>query len=69
MDTLRASALGEELQPELLDGLHGFDVQDPHLHLDHIDEGVEVMCTINLSPLDAANAALEAGRGGRFGRS
>ncbi|MFT4471131.1 DAK2 domain-containing protein [Arthrobacter sulfonylureivorans] len=59
MDTLRASALGEELQPELLDGLHGFNVQDPHLHLDHIDEGVEVMCTINLSPLDAATLRLK----------
>lgn len=59
MDTLRASALGEELQPELLDGLHGFNVQDPHLHLDHKDEGVEVMCTINLSPLDAATLRLK----------
>ena len=59
MDTLRASALGEGLQPELLDGLHGFNVQDPHLHLDHIDEGVEVMCTINLSPLDAATLRLK----------
>lgn len=59
MDTLRASALGQGLQPELLDGLHGFNVQDPHLHLDHIDEGVEVMCTINLSPLDAATLRLK----------
>jgi dihydroxyacetone kinase-like predicted kinase len=59
MDTLRASALGQGLQPELLDGLHGFNVQDPHLHLDHVDEGVEVMCTINLSPLDAATLRLK----------
>ncbi|EMY32632.1 Dak phosphatase [Arthrobacter crystallopoietes BAB-32] len=59
MDTLRASALGQELQPEMLDGLHGYDVQDPHIHLDHAHEGVEVMCTINLSPLDAATLRLQ----------
>ncbi|WP_264796666.1 DAK2 domain-containing protein [Arthrobacter mangrovi] len=59
LDTLRASALGEELQPELLDGLHGYSVQDPHIHLDHAHEGVEVMCTINLSPLDAATLRLQ----------
>jgi len=59
LDTLRASALGQELQPELLDGLHGYSVQDPHIHLDHAHEGVEVMCTINLSPLDAATLRLQ----------
>jgi len=59
MDTLRASALGQELQPEMLDGLRGYDVQDPHIHLDHAHEGVEVMCTINLSPLDAATLRLQ----------
>ncbi|NKX55346.1 DAK2 domain-containing protein [Arthrobacter mobilis] len=59
LDTLRASALGEELQPELLEGLHGYGVQDPHIHLDHRAEGMEVMCTINLSPLDAATLRLQ----------
>jgi dihydroxyacetone kinase-like predicted kinase len=59
LDTLRASALGEELQPELLEGLHGYGVQDPHIHLDHKSEGMEVMCTINLSPLDAATLRLQ----------
>jgi dihydroxyacetone kinase-like predicted kinase len=59
LDTLRASALGEELQPELLEGLHGYGVQDPHIHLDHKTEGMEVMCTINLSPLDAATLRLQ----------
>jgi len=55
LDCLRSAVLGEELQSELLDGLHGYDVQDPHIHADMPDDdGVEVMCTINLSPLDAA---------------
>jgi dihydroxyacetone kinase-like predicted kinase len=55
LDCLRSAVLGEELQSELLDGLHGYDVQDPHIHTDMpADEGMEVMCTIALSPLDAA---------------
>ncbi|WP_306912536.1 DAK2 domain-containing protein [Arthrobacter sp. B3I9] len=55
LDCLRSAVLGEELQGELLDGLHGYDVQDPHIHSAMPrDEGVEVMCTIQLSPLDAA---------------
>jgi len=55
LDCLRSAVLGEELQSELLDGLHGYDVQDPHIHTDMPpDEGMEVMCTIALSPLDAA---------------
>ncbi|MBD7994472.1 DAK2 domain-containing protein [Arthrobacter sp. Sa2CUA1] len=59
LDALRAAALGEELQGELLDGLHGYDVQDPHIHSRQPQlEGVEVMCTITLSPLDAATMRL-----------
>jgi dihydroxyacetone kinase-like predicted kinase len=55
LDCLRSAVLGEELQSELLDGLHGYDLQDPHIHADMPDDdGVEVMCTISLSPLDAA---------------
>ena len=55
LDCLRAAVRGEELQDQLLDGLHGYDVQDPHIHAGMPrDEGVEVMCTISLSPLDAA---------------
>ncbi len=55
LDCLRSAVLGEELQDELLDGLHGYDVQDPHIHAGlPDDEGVEVMCTIELSPLAAA---------------
>ncbi|MET3933533.1 dihydroxyacetone kinase-like predicted kinase [Arthrobacter sp. OAP107] len=55
LDCLRSAVLGEELNNELLDGLHGYDVQDPHIHTGMpADDGVEVMCTISLSPLDAA---------------
>jgi dihydroxyacetone kinase-like predicted kinase len=55
LDCLRSAVLGEELQSELLDGLHGYDVADPHIHADMPDDdGVEVMCTISLSPLNAA---------------
>jgi dihydroxyacetone kinase-like predicted kinase len=55
LDCLRSAVLGEELRSELLDGLHGYDLQDPHIHTDMPDDdGVEVMCTISLSPLDAA---------------
>ncbi|MDQ1593575.1 MAG: fatty acid kinase [Arthrobacter pascens] len=55
LDCLRSAVLGGELQNELLDGLHGYDVQDPHIHADlPDDDGVEVMCTVSLSPLDAA---------------
>jgi uncharacterized protein len=55
LDCLRSAVLGEELQSELLDGLHGYDVSDPHIHTAlPDDDGVEVMFTINLSPLHAA---------------
>jgi uncharacterized protein len=55
LDCLRSAVLGEELQDELLDGLHGYDLQDPHIHAAMPDDdGVEVMCTISLSPLAAA---------------
>ncbi|MEZ2389166.1 DAK2 domain-containing protein [bacterium RCC_150] len=55
LDCLRSAILGEELQNELLDGLHGYHVQDPHIHAGMPDDdGVEVMCTISLAPLAAA---------------
>ncbi|MCZ2403456.1 DAK2 domain-containing protein [Paenarthrobacter sp. Z7-10] len=60
LDCLRSTLLGEELQEELLDGLSGYDVQDPHIHVDvPVTGGVEVMCTIALSPLAAAGLRLQ----------
>lgn len=55
LDALRAASLGEELDEELLDGLHGYDIGAPHLHEDMPgSDGFEVMCTINLDSLAAA---------------
>lgn len=55
LDALRCAVTGRPRQTELLEGLHGTDIQDPHLHnhLPHHD-GHEVMCSMDLSPLDAA---------------
>lgn len=56
LDSLRAEILHQELQAGLLDGLAGYDVHDSHIHQSiPVAEGFEVMCTISLSPLDAAN--------------
>ncbi|ABY23518.1 dihydroxyacetone kinase family protein [Renibacterium salmoninarum ATCC 33209] len=55
LDCLRAEILHQDLQENLLDGLAGYDVHDNHIHQSiAVVEGVEVMCTITLSPLDAA---------------
>ncbi|MGN6406283.1 DAK2 domain-containing protein [Sinomonas sp.] len=55
LGALRAAVLGEGLAEAVLDALHGYHVQDPHIHGDQPPaEGVELMCTITLSPLDAA---------------
>ncbi|MBP2414082.1 dihydroxyacetone kinase-like predicted kinase [Arthrobacter stackebrandtii] len=60
LDCLRAVILGEFLQEDLLDGLSGYKVQDPNIALEMPEqEGVEVMCTISLTPLAAAGLRLE----------
>ncbi len=60
LDCLRSVVLGQELEAELLDGLSGYDVQDPHIHGDMPEvRGVEVMCTINLTPLEAAGLRMQ----------
>lgn len=52
---LRAAILGDGIAEDTLEALHGLRVQDPHIHGDQPEaEGVEIMCTIQLSPLDAA---------------
>jgi dihydroxyacetone kinase-like predicted kinase len=52
---LRSAVLGEGLSEDSLEALHGFRVQDPHIHADQPEAvGVELMCTVSLSPLDAA---------------
>lgn len=60
LDCLRAVVLGEALQEDLMEGLSGYKVQDPNIALSMPEqEGVEVMCTISLSPLAAAGLRLE----------
>ncbi|MFQ4147465.1 DAK2 domain-containing protein [Arthrobacter sp. LAPM80] len=62
LDCLRSVIVGEPLQEELLDGLSGYKVQDPNIALSMPEqEGVEVMCTISLTPLAAAGLRLELG--------
>ena len=55
LDALRASVLDTALDPDLVDGLHGFGPESPHIH-EEIDpvEGYELMCSIRLDPLAAA---------------
>ena len=60
LDCLRSVILGETLQEDLLEGLSGYKVQDPNIALSMPEQdGVEVMCTISLTPLAAAGLRLE----------
>lgn len=55
LDELRGALLGEVLDPEDYSQLHGYGIQDPHIHQGvTTDIGVEVMCTISLDALGAA---------------
>jgi len=54
-DALRATIRGEFLDPEILESIHGFHVAHPHVHQDmDVAEAYEVMCSLQLTPLDAA---------------
>ena len=54
-DSLRATVQGQSLDPEILDSIHGFHVAHPHVHQDmEVAEAYEVMCSLQLTPLDAA---------------
>lgn len=60
LDCLRSVVLGEPLQEELLDGLSGYNVQDPNIAVTMpAQTGVEVMCTVNLTPLAAAGLRMQ----------
>ncbi|MGG5171537.1 DAK2 domain-containing protein [Pseudarthrobacter sp. J1738] len=59
LDALRSTILGVGLQDDLLENLHGYNTDYPHIHNQMPDDdGTEVMCTIDLSPLDAATLRL-----------
>lgn len=60
LDCLRSVVVGEPLQEDLLDGLAGYKVQDPNIALTMPEQtGVEVMCTVTLSPLAAAGLRMQ----------
>ncbi|MDP5225547.1 MULTISPECIES: DAK2 domain-containing protein [Arthrobacter] len=55
LDCLRETILGDPASESSWDELHGYRSEYPHIHGDMpSDDGYEVMCTIELSPLDAA---------------
>ena len=55
IDELCAAVRGEEADFDFYANFHGYDIQDPHVHLGVINaEGVEVMCTVTLDALGAA---------------
>ncbi|WP_449373245.1 DAK2 domain-containing protein [Arthrobacter psychrolactophilus] len=60
LDCLRSVIVGEPLQEDLMDGLSGYNLQDPNIALSMPEqEGVEVMCSITLTPLAAAGLRME----------
>ncbi len=60
LDCLRSVVVGEPLQEDLLDGLSGYKIQDPNIALIMPEQvGVEVMCSINLTPLAAAGLRMQ----------
>ena len=55
LNELRGTLLGLTIDHEEYSQLHGYGIQDPHIHqVQNRDTGVEVMCTINLDALGAA---------------
>ncbi|WP_183513145.1 DAK2 domain-containing protein [Paeniglutamicibacter cryotolerans] len=55
LDELHAVVTGTVVDADAYSGLHGYGIQDPHIHATALPvEGVEVMCTITLDPLEAA---------------
>lgn len=55
LDELRGALQGHLIDPDEYSQFHGYDIQDPHIHQEvSAEEGVEVMCTINLDALGAA---------------
>ncbi|MCO1339030.1 hypothetical protein BJH93_09030 [Kocuria polaris] len=55
LEAMKAAIAGTDVAEEVLDGFPGYGIQDPHVHRTvPAEEGVEVMCSMSLSPLDAA---------------
>lgn len=55
LDALRASTMDTQLDPALMDDLHGFAPESPHIHQSMASgPGFELMCSISVDPLAAA---------------
>lgn len=55
LDALRASTMDTQLDPALVDDLHGFAPDSPHIHQSMSPvPGYELMCSISVDPLAAA---------------
>lgn len=55
LDSLSAVVVGEHVVESRYQPLHGYGVQDPHIHAEAVhEEGFEVMSTIELGALEAA---------------
>lgn len=55
LDALVAAVTGDPIDESRYTPLHGYGIQDPHIHANSpAEEGVEVMCTIALDALSAA---------------
>lgn len=55
MDSLSAVVLGEHVVEARYQPLHGYEIQDPHIHAEAThEEGFEVMCTLEVGALEAA---------------
>lgn len=59
LDALRATVLLQETSGELIEGLHGLAFEQPHARRYEPDTGVEIMCTMTLTPLDAAGLRVQ----------
>lgn len=60
LDCLRSVVTGEPLREDLLEGLSGYSLQDPNIAITMPEqEGVEVMCTLMLTPLAAAGLRMQ----------
>jgi uncharacterized protein len=60
LDCLRATVMGTTIDPGLLDGLHGFAANDPHIYEGRDSPvGFELVCSISLDPLTAATLRFE----------
>ncbi|MGG5751834.1 DAK2 domain-containing protein [Zafaria sp. Z1313] len=60
MESLRAAITQRPFDDTALEELHGYRIQDRHVHADFDgDDGIEFMCSVALTPLEAASLRAE----------